>query len=264
MLHEVLAQRPIYRHIVVQRKALVEHVPAEKLKRLRQQMEAGGPIDDDLRDLVVKDTLKKSVRKAMAWAGHGDVDIEGTDDEGGLSPGHAFNEATSMKERGDERRTLKYQTQEGVVVSHIIKDHMPGDRPDTPMPSNPIYLSHEGCGTSGNRQADYMRCAEELHAKFMAYSDRKFLLMDKELRAGLTLVTLCLTPIIAVPREDVGFELLCEFHQKTRFGHIDTDDFEVFSEIGEYPVQIPTDEDMMMMFMTKDEFLAAEAITRGQ
>lgn len=260
----VAEQRPVYRHIVVQRKALVEHVSAERLRRLRQQMEAGVPIDDDLKDLVVHDTLKKSVRKAMAWAGHGKITLEAVE-SGGISVDMLKAEMESRQERGDEDGgPVKYQRQEGVVVSRIIKDHMPGDREDVPMPSNPTYLSHPGYDSAGDRQAEYMRCAKELHAEFQAFSDRQFLLMEKDLRSSLTLITLVLTPIVAVPRADVGVELLCEFHQKTRFGHIDVDNFEVFSEIGEYPVQVPSDMDMATMFMTKDTFLAGEAIRRGQ
>ena len=70
------------------------------------------------------------------------------------------------------------------------------------------------------------------------------------------MVTLVLTPIIAIPRADVGLELYCEFHQKTRFGFVDTDTFDVFSEIGEYPVECPTGMDMAMMFKTSDEVLS--------
>lgn len=255
--------RPIYRHIVVQRKAMVEHIDVERLRRLRQQMDAGGEIDEDLRQLVVKDTLKKSVRKAMAWAGHGDVEVEATD-TGGLSPGAVFAEAKAREERGDkEAGAIRYERQEGVVVSRIERNHFPGDAEGQAMPSNPSYLFHPGFDSKADAQTQYMRCAQELLAQFQAFSDNKFLLMDKELRAGLTLVTLVLTPIIAVPRVDVGVELLCEFHQKTRFGHVDMDSFDVFSEIGEYPVQVPSDPDMSAMFITFDEFKADEAARRG-
>jgi hypothetical protein len=255
--------RPIYRHIVVQRKAQVDHIDVEKLRRLRQQMDAGQDIDPDLQHLVVKDTLKKSVKMAMAWSGHGDVEVQSSDT--GLSPGAVFAEADSREQRGDkDAGAIEYQRQEGVVVSTIIKDHMPGDPEGVYVPSNASYLFHPGFDSKPDAQGQYMRCAQELHAKFQAFSDNKFLLMAPELRAGLTLITLVMTPIIAVPRIDVGVELLMEFHQKTRFGHIDTDDFEVFSEIGEYPVQVPSDPDMAMMFVTKGEFLAAEAVRRGQ
>jgi hypothetical protein len=257
------AERPVYRHIVVQRKNLVEHIDVEQLRRLRQQMDAGQDIDPDLKHLVVKDTLKKSVKKAMAWAGHGDVEVEGADE--GIDASAAFAEAEARELRGErDSGPIQYQRQEGVVVSKIVQDHMPGDAPGTAMPNQPTYLFHPGFDTGEDRQGEFMRCAQELHARFQAFSDRKFLLMEPEMRAGLTLVTLVLTPIIAVPRVDVGVELLCEFHQKTRFGHVDTAGFDVFSEVGEFPVQVPSDGDMAMMFTTTDEFLSWEAAQRGQ
>jgi len=255
--------RPVYRHIVVQRKAMVQHIDVEHLRRLREQMEAGVEIDEDLRYLVVKDTLKKSVKKAMAWAGHGEVEVEGVAGSGGLNPGAVVAEAGAREERGDQGGAIQYAEQPGVIVSRIEKNHFPGDAEGQAMPSSPSYLFHPGFDAKADAQAEFMRCAGELHRKFNAFSDNKFLLMEKELRAGLTLITLALTPIIAVPRVDVGVELLCEFHQKTRFGHVDIDGFDVFSEVGEYPVQVPTDPDMAAMFTTKHEFLADEATRRG-
>ena len=61
------------------------------------------------------------------------------------------------------------------------------------------------------------------------------------------------TPIIAVPRARQGVELLCEFHQKTRFGHVDTSKFEVYSETGEFPITAPGGMEMMTMMKTADE-----------
>jgi len=255
-----LEVRPIYRHIVVQRKNLVEHIDVEQLRRLRQQQNDGSEIDDDLKHLVVKDMLRKTVRKAMNWAGHKDVEIEA--DENGLDAGAAFAEARMMKERGD-KETLGYKPQEGVIVSRIVQEHIPGDMPGEAMPSNPQYLSHPGFDSPDDPQVSFMRCAQELHAQFQAFSDRKFMLMSPEMRAGVTLVTVVLTPIIALPRPDVGVELLCEFHQKTRFGFVDADSFDIFSEIGEYPIQVPTDGDMRAMFQTFDQFKAEDAARRA-
>jgi len=176
--------------------------------------------------------------------------------------GAAFAEARMMKERGD-KETLGYKPQEGVIVSRIVQEHIPGDMPGEAMPSNPQYLSHPGFDSPDDPQVSFMRCAQELHAQFQAFSDRKFMLMSPEMRAGVTLVTVVLTPIIALPRPDVGVELLCEFHQKTRFGFVDADSFDVFSEIGEYPIQVPTDGDMRAMFQTFDQFKAEDAARRA-
>lgn len=249
--------RPVYRHLVVQRRDLVEHVDVDQLRRLRLQMESGQAISEDLQHLVVKDTLRKTVRKALAWAGHGKTEVEVSST--GLDASAVFAEASKMAERG-EKSPIGYQPQEGVIVSRILHEQFPGGGA---IPSQPTYLSHPGFDTGGDRQAEYMRCALELLGQFEAHSDRQFLLMDPAMRAGVTLVTLVLTPIVAVPRADVGVELLCEFSQKTQFGFVGAEGFEVFSEIGEYPIQVPSDGDMMSMFTTVEQFRATDAALTG-
>ena len=248
--------RPIYRHLVVQRKDLVEHVDVEQLRRLRYQQDTDAAVDADLQHLVIKDTLKKTVRKVMRWAGHGDVEVEAV--EGGVSAGAASAEAQKMKERGDEG-TIQYQPQEGVIVSRIVQGHIPGDAPGQAMPLNPTYLSHPGFDSAEDYRASFMRCVQELHAKFQAFSDRKFVLLGEGARTSTTLVTVVLTPIIAIPRADVGIELMCEFYQKSQFGYIDSTSFDVFSEIGEFPIQFPSDEDLRSMLQGADQFNAVVA-----
>ena len=250
-----MEHRPAYRHIVVQRKALVEHIDPEKLRRLRQQMESGQPIDPDLRHLVVRDTLKASVRKVLAWAGHADVPLEA--DDTGLDV-TLLDEAAAREQRGDSG-PLKYKRQEGVIVGRLVQDRMPGDVPGQALPSTPTYLFHGGFQSAEDRKGEFMRCAQELHRMFTDFSDRKFLLLDPDMRAGVTLVTVVLTPIVAIPRAGIGVELMCEFHQKTQFGQVSTNGFDVFSDTGEYPIQPPNDADLALMFMSSGDFRKMEA-----
>lgn len=251
---KVQPDRPVYRHLVVQRRALVQHIDVSDLRRLRQQMDAGYEVDADLRHLVVKDTLKKSVREALSRAGYSDVPVEASDE--GLSD-TLFEEARLRSERGDDL-PLQYQRQEGVIVGSLVRDQIPGDLSGQAMPSKSQFLHHPGFNSREDRQASFHRSAQELHQQFVAFSDRQFLLLDPPVRAGVTLVTVVLTPIIAVPRADLGVELLCEFYQKTQFGYIDTEGFDVFSEVGDFPVQVPSDADLAMMFVTSEEFKAME------
>jgi hypothetical protein len=245
--------RPVYRHVVVKRRNLVEKVAnPEDFRRLRQQLDAGQPVDDDLKHLVVQDTLKKTMKKVMGWSGHEDVDVEGVD-SGGLNPTAAFSEAQSMKDRGDEREAVRYKKQPGVVVSRIVKEHIPGG--EEAMPGVPVMLHHPGFDVCEDPEHAFMEAARKLMGIFMEHSDRQFLLMDDDLRSGCTLVTLVLTPIIAIPRATVGVELICEFHQKTRFGFVDTANFDVFSEVGDFPITPPGTMDLTMMMKTADQVL---------
>ena len=252
------ADRPVYRHVIVKRRGYIESVASpEDLRRLRQQVESESPIDDDLKHLFVADTLKKTMHKHMAWAGHGDVDIESSDD--GLDPAAAAAEATAMKQRGAERAPVRYKPQEGYIVSRLTALHVPGGGS---LPSEPTMLTHPGFSQAANAEASYLECARELQTVFQDFSDRKFQLMDPDLRSGVTLVTVCITPITAAPRADVGLELYCEFHQVTQFGYVDTQGFEVYSEVGAYPIAPPSGMDLMMMMKTSDE-LGITTAARG-
>lgn len=251
--------RPVYRHIIVKRKGYIEAVASpEDLRRFRQQIESESPLDEDLKHLYVKDTLKKTMQRHMARAGHGDIDIEANDD--GLDPAAVAAEATAMKERGEERTTVQYKPQEGYIVSRLTAHHVPGGGS---LPLEPTMLVHPGFEQAPNAEAAYLESARELQRMFQEYSDRKFRLMDPDLQAGVTLVTVCITPITAAPKAVVGVELYCEFHQVTQFGYVDTEGFEVYSEVGEYPIQPPTSMDLTTMMKTRDELGIFIPASRG-
>lgn len=252
------AERPVYRHVIVKRRSSVESVASpEDLRRLRKQVEEESPIDEDLKHLFVKDTLKQTMKKVMGWSGRSDVTVEGSDDGLDLTdnPGGMFDEADAMKQRGAERTAVKYRAQEGVIVSRLVSQQVPGGNESLPI--EPTMLHHPGFGEAADAEVMFLECARQLRASFDAYSDRKFLLMEPEMRDGVTLVTVCITPITGAPRADVGMELYCEFHQTTRFGFVDTKGFEVYSEIGEFPIAPPSSMDMLMMMKSADQILGA-------
>lgn len=259
-MNDALKERPVYRHIIVKRRGYIEAVASpEDLRRLRQQVESESPIDDDLKHLFVADTLKKTIKKVMAWSGHGDVAVEAS--SSGLDPSAVLEEAEAMKQRGTERDVVSYRKQEGIIVSRINTNQVPGGR-DEPLPSEPTMLMHPGFDQAENPEAEYMKCAMQLQEQIRDYSDRKFRLMDPQMQAAVTLVTVCITPITAAPRADVGLELYCEFHQTTRFGFVDTEGFEVYSEVGDFPYTPPSSMDLMMMMMTRDALGITISATR--
>lgn len=253
-------ERPVYRHIIVQRRGYIETVASpEDLRRIRRQIEDGSPIDEDLKHLFVKDTLKKTMQQVMQGSGHGDVGVEAHDD--GLEPGEVMGEAAAMKQRGTERVPVKYRPQTGVIVSRVNTKHIPGGNESLPL--EPTMLMHPGFSHADNAEDQYLKCAVELQEMFRDFSDRKFLLVDDVFRAGLTLVTVCITPITAAPRADVGLELFCEFHQTTRFGFVDTEGFDVISEVGAYPFSPPSTMDLMMMMQSADTIMGGTSTTQG-
>lgn len=251
-------ERPVYRHIVVKRKDFIEKVASpEEFRRLRQQLDAGVPVDDDLKHLVVDDTLKKTMRKVMGWAGHGGRELEGTDD--GVHGDNMLAEADAMAERKDDG-PLRYKRQQGVIVARLVQNKIPGG--DDVLPTNPTVLSHPGFSDAEDAEQSFMDAALALQAIFTEFSDRKFLLLDKELREGVTLVTVAYTPIMAAPKASTGLDLSCTFHQTTRFGYVDTDTFDVHSEIGEYPIAPPGTMELTMMMKSVDQVLAGSSTGR--
>ncbi len=198
------------------------------------------------------------MQRHMARAGHGDLKVEASED--GLDPLAVAAEATAMKQRGTERTTLHYQPQEGYIVSRLTTQHVPGGGA---LPLEPSMLLHPGFEQAPNAEAAYLECARELQEQFRDHSDRQFRLMDPHLQAGLTLVTVCITPITAAPKAVVGVELYCEFHQVTQLGYVDTEGFEVYSEVGEFPIQPPSSMDLTTMMKTRDELGIFIPASRG-
>lgn len=250
-------ERPIYRHLIVKRRGFIEKVASpEQFRRLRAQLEAQQPLDEDIRHLYRSDTLKQTMQKVMGWSGRG-TDVEESPD--GVDPANILAEHDAMRERGDEG-PVKYRSQGGVVVATLNKKHIPGG--NEPLPLTPSVLSHPGFRDADDPQAEFLKAAFDLQGKFRALSDRKFLLLDASQRAGITLVTVAYTPIMAAPKADRGLELFCEFHQVTRFGNVDTSGFEVYSDAGEYPISPPNAGELLSMMKSADEFRALSPSTR--
>ena len=240
--------RPLYRHVVVSRRASYETVASpENLQRIRAQYESNSPIDADLQHLYVSDSLPKTMKNVMKWAGHGDVSVEPHSEGFDLTgnAGALLDEAAAMKERGDERVTLQYRPQDAVIVSRLVSAQIPGG--DEPLPSTATLWTLPGPRDGDNIESLFMDCALQMQRRFQEHSDRQFMLLDEEMRQAVTLVTVCLTPITAKPQEIQGIDLFCEFHQTTRFGYVDTEGFEVLSETGVFPISPPTSMDMMLM-----------------
>ena len=248
--------RPLYRHIIVKSRGLTESVATpEELQRLRRQLEVGDPVDPDLQHLVVQNTLEGTMKKALKsskWSNRADAEV--VCDEDGVDP-TAVMEQVDLHNSQNLSGPVKYRGQQGVIVKRLNQKHIPGGTES--LPSKATRLEHPGFEQATDPVARYLECVTDLQKKFQDYSDQKFLLMDKDLRSSVTLVTVCFMPITASPRAYKGMELFCEFHQTTRFGSVDTDGFEVYSETGVFPHTPVSNMDMALIMKPADETLAS-------
>lgn len=138
-----------------------------------------------------------------------------------------------------------------MVVATLHKEKIPGGT--EPLPANATFWTQRADFDEKRPQEAFLEAAVQLQEQFQKHSDTKFALLPKETAAGMTLVTVVYAPIAAYPLEIRGFEVGMEFIQKTRFGYVDTTDFEVYSEDGTFPVSPPNDTYMMMLMKTADE-----------
>lgn len=94
----------------------------------------------------------------------------------------------------------------------------------------------------------FFRAALQMRTKFAQNAMDTLRLIPDELRASATLITEVGTPISAYTREDVGFDIGCEFHQRVTLEPFDIENDllpgQFFSNVGEYPVELPRNMDM--------------------
>lgn len=288
----------VYKHIVVKRKSMARMTasPAD-LRKLRDATLAGGPLPDELKHLEhlrVKDTVNQTVKHATGKEGWSDQQTElipDRDELRKLTVAQLRAKAREMgagKKIGDrnkediielimeqdslcdrntwmEQRALsqvdkpiRYNAQGGIIVATLQKQHVPGG--NEPLPLTPTVLTHPGFFEAEDSMGEFKKAAEQLQARFKKYSDNKFRLLNPEFQKGCTLVTVVYTPIMASPKATKGMDLFCEFHQVTRFGYVDTSDFEVYSENGEFPVTPPGTLELAMLMKSADEILAPPTV----
>jgi len=220
--------RPIYRHIIVNRKSSANLTASPELlrKAQRQMREVDDgkreEIDSDLQHLLNRNHLRGTMRKVYGEGYDEDKAGMGSRSQGGA-----------------------------LIVATLHKHKIPGG--DEPLPVSATFWMERADFDGRSPQEAFLEAAGSLQKKFQLHSDTKFKLLPKETMAGMTLVTVAYSPIVAYPLQDRGFEVGMEFTQKTRFGHVDASDFEVLSEDGTYPIKPPDDTYMMMLMKTAAE-----------
>jgi hypothetical protein len=176
-----------------------------------------------------------------------------------------------------ERKSSPY----GTVVARLTK-HMEPTKP---------FIRREGRFQVRPRTPDgaliteghtaYYTAAMEIREKFAVFSRETLAEVDPELRPMLTLVTIADAPIHARPvgvwgddsyamqvdrplgDNDRGFDVVAHFRQFAVIGaqRNEVDTFQMYSETGEFPLQVPKDVEMGMLLRIDREVVAAGANT---
>jgi hypothetical protein len=120
----------------------------------------------------------------------------------------------------------------------------------------------------------YYKASHELRAKFAALSRARLMEIPPELRSTASLVTVVEMPIIASARwswesderqvrylerhgsERRGFDVIADFRQGVRYSLEGLDTFQIYSEQGEFPIDVPSDIDMGLLMKMDREVLA--------
>jgi hypothetical protein len=222
--------RPIYRHIVVKRKGFMNlaanpaklRLAMQQMKEVEEGVRHPDDVDPSLANLIKRDHLRQTMKKVYG---------DGYDEE---------QANTAQRRQGG-----------AIVVATLNKQMIPGGT--EPLPTNATFWSRRAHADDLGGHEAFIEAANKLQEQFQRHSDLKVLNLPETMRRGVTLVTVVYSPMLAYPLEDKGFEVGMEFIQKTRFGRVDTDGFEVYSEDGTYPMKAPNDGYMMTLLKTADE-----------
>jgi len=220
----------VYRHLIVARKgSMALTAPPEQLRKLHRQLQevdegAREAVDSDLVHLLKRTHLRKTLKQVYGES-YSDESIQGT----------------SRRQGG------------AIVVATLHKEKIPGGT--EPLPQTATFWTQPAPYNDTPPFDAFAQAAEKLRERFKIHSDAKIRLLDPAMQRNVTLVTVAYAPMSAYahPNRDSGFEVGMEFIQKTRFGRVDANTFEVYSETGEYPIKPPSTEFMGMLMKTVEE-----------
>jgi hypothetical protein len=226
------AERPVYRHLIVKRPERIQlqgnvrklREAHAQLKRVHEGTLAYEDMDPELKRLVKQDHLRRTMKKVY---GEDYVDPDEGKDPGFSTVGGA------------------------IIVASLRKYKIPGGT--EPLPLDATFWSERADFEGKSPQEAFLEAAERLQVRFRKHSDLKIANLPKETRAGVTVVTVAYSPIVAYPLETAGFEVGMEFFQKTRWGRVSSADFIVESEDGTYPIQPPSDGTMATLMATAEQ-----------
>lgn len=219
--------RPVYKHIVVIKKARVADmlVTPEKFQLIQEQLAE----------------VNRGERKEL------DPELQAFVPKGHL---HKTHEAVfkGTYDRDDAEEAARYQ---GAIIVATVGRKVPGGNEPLPLAAT-TWVEQVAWEDEDPHQA-FLEAVNRLQGRFQQFSDTKFVLVSPEMAANQTLVTVAYQPICAYPKRDRGFEVVMVFHQVTRYGSVDMGGHDVYSEEGFFPVSVPSKESMMLLLKTPDE-----------
>lgn len=227
--------RPVYRHLVVARKGYAnlttDRAQLHEARRQLREVEEGvrAQVDQHLQHLVKRERFRETLAKTY---------------------GNTYTDAQL-----DEMARDMDRSQGGaIVVATLNKQMIPGG--NEPLPQTATFLTRPALYDEMPPQQAFLKAAEELQQVFEARSDALIKLLPDDVRQGVTLVTVVYAPIAAYPhpRRDRGFEVACEFIQKTRFSQVDAEGFAVYSDTGTYPIQAPSEQTLLYLMNPPEVF----------
>lgn len=159
---------------------------------------------------------------------------------------------------------------EGVrVVARMTRTQVPGGGQFSELRQHQLFVKGE-FPEGTDPHVVYYKASHDLREQFAKLSRKRLMEVPAELRAGAVLVTVVETPIVATARhtwEDYsrlknqddqfrGFDVVAHFRQGVRYSTEGLDTFNVYSEQGEYPIDVPSELDMGMLMKMDREVLA--------
>lgn len=229
------SERPVYRHIIVKCNGFINLTAdvsqLKEAQRQLQEVESGDreKVGPDSARLVKRGHLRQTLKRVYGDAGT------------------------------DKFEDLARGQRDVLVVARLNEEHVPGGGQ---LPNTATFWTYPANYSDMDPQAAFMEAALALQERFRQHSDTKFMLVPEDARAGVTLVTVAYSPIVAYPLDprlgERGFEVGIEFHQVTRFGSVNTDSFEVYSEEGVYPIHPPSEGSLLTLMKTVEEWGATD------
>ena len=151
------------------------------------------------------------------------------------------------------------------VVGKLVRKHIPGTGEfSEALPDPPMYMHIDPHLEDGmDPHVAFYRAAMRMRKQFHQVSIDRLLDLPEEVRPTATLVTVAYSAIYAAPvemftpasEERTGFHVYTEYHQVVRYGIVDCTGFNVYSEHGEYPIDIPSDLDLALLMRLDKQIL---------
>jgi hypothetical protein len=196
-----------------------------------------------------------------------------------LLKGHVVVAKKGITERipKDDPVWNKYGPNSGVVpVARLTRSQVPGGGELRSLQEHKLHIAAE-IPPGADPHVVYYRAANDLRDQFMRLSRQKLLDLDPELRRGAVIVTVVESPILATSRHTweeahrdrwkgqrvSGFDVTAYFRQGIRYSTKGLDTFNIYSEQGEYPIDVPKDIDLALLMKMDREVLSDSTLLVG-